>query len=103
MRKDYLAQMGRPPWASIQARWTALNASWVITRIQRPLLRSQRAAERNAQQALIALAHRRREREDVDAYFAHLRPDGGSPAYAQPEDQAHAKASRTRQQYRDRY
>jgi hypothetical protein len=38
--------------------------------IRRPLVRSQRAAETNAQQAMIALAVRRWERDEVDRYLA---------------------------------
>ena len=53
--------------------------------IQRPLLNSQYAAERNAQQAMIALAKLRREKEDVERFLvemdkaSHQRSEGGTP------------------------
>jgi hypothetical protein len=53
--------------------------------IQRPLLISQYAAERNAQQATIALAKLRREKEDVERFLvekdkaSHQQGEGGTP------------------------
>ena len=53
--------------------------------IERPLLNSQYAAERNAQQAMIALAKLRREKEDVERFLAekdkasHQQSEGGTP------------------------
>lgn len=59
-----------PPTRVYGARGEAMRASWVTDWIQRPLLHWQQTSERNAQQAMIALAHLRREREDVERFLA---------------------------------
>ncbi len=47
-----------------------------VVRVLRDPL-NQRAARTNAQQAAARLAHRRREREQVDAFLAQLAPQRG--------------------------
>ncbi len=49
-----------------------------VVRVLRDPL-NQRVALTNAQQAAARLAHRRREREQVDAFLAHLSPRPGRP------------------------
>jgi hypothetical protein len=48
--------------------------SLISARVQTWAIESQQGARRNAMIASTALAARRAERQDVDAYFASLRP-----------------------------
>jgi hypothetical protein len=53
--------------------------SAVLGRVRAWSVESQQGARRNAMVANTALAARRAERQDVDAYFAGLRPKARAP------------------------
>ena len=57
---------------------TAVRSA-VLGRVHSWGLESQQGARRNAMLANTALTARRAERQDVDAYFAALRPDSATP------------------------
>jgi hypothetical protein len=64
-----------PPSPRPECHMTPLNpVTAVLDRVRAWSVASQQGARRNAMVANTALAARRAERQDVDAYFAALRP-----------------------------
>jgi hypothetical protein len=69
------------PFSALSGPLSPLSAvpSFVAHRVESWSVESQHAARRNAMVATTALAQRRAERQDVDAYFASLRATTAAP------------------------